>query len=301
VADYRDLWSQNHSNEMSDALRAATRKQELESVGARADLLVSVSSDLARQLAELTGKQTLKITNGFDQNKECVGNVLSQQPKRTRGVFRIVYTGTIYERFQDLKPLLDSLVKLSSADVRCRGNVTVDVYGAGVDAAKRLANISAYAPFIRLMGHVSREKALEAQRSAGLLLLLENSAPAARGVLTGKLFEYLVAGKPILCLGSLPDYEIGQILSETGTGQVVGPDQYGGLASLLKETLDGAGMFDSFRPNLQAILQYTRENQAGLLLRGIHYHLAERGTANSLGDLTPVRLNEVSFCLSYSR
>ena len=46
-----------------------------------------------------------------------------------------------------------------------------------------------FAPFIRLMGHVERGKALEAQYNATALLLMESSHPRARGVLTGKLLN----------------------------------------------------------------------------------------------------------------
>ena len=68
------------------------------------------------------------------------------------------------------------------------------------------------------MGHVSREKALQAQRNADLLLLLESSNEESRGVLTGKIFEYIASGRPIICIGSRLDFEIGQTLFKTGSG-----------------------------------------------------------------------------------
>ena len=112
------------------------------------------------------------------------------------------------------------------------------------------------------MGHVSREKALIAQREAGLLLLLESPAAEARGVLTGKLFEYIAAGRPILCVGSRPEYEIGEILVSTGTGRVFGPDQYRSIEQIFIETLKGKGLYLDYIPVLDEILVYSRKRLA---------------------------------------
>lgn len=175
---------------------------------------------------------------------------------------RIVHTGMIYEGHRDPTPLLDVLSKLYLKGDIDAGDVTIDFYGERVDLAKRLAGRADYAPFIRLMGHVSREKALIAQREAGLLLLLESPAAEARGVLTGKLFEYIAAGRPILCVGSRPEYEIGEILVSTGTGRVFGPDQYRSIEQIFIETLKGKGLYLDYMPVLDEILVYSRKRLA---------------------------------------
>ena len=89
---------------------------------------------------------------------------------------------------------LEALAALHGEGRITEGAVTVDFYGARVDADRRLAGSPEYAPFIRLMGHVPRTEALKAQYDADLLLLLESPDPRARGVLTGKVFEYSASG-----------------------------------------------------------------------------------------------------------
>ena len=69
-------------------------------------------------------------------------------------------------------------------------------------------------------GWVSREESIRLQRSANLLLLASWNTAALKGVLTGKLFEYLMMDKPIVCCvgGELPDSGVKQILTQTGMG-----------------------------------------------------------------------------------
>ena len=195
-------------------------------------------------------------------DEEMVRGRLSCPLISRSGPLRIVYTGMIYPGHRDPLPLLNALSQLRRRGELEDGMVTVDFYGDRVEVAMALAKKPEYAPFIRLMGHVTREKALEAQRNADILLLLESPAPEARGVLTGKLFEYLVSGRPILCIGSRPEYEIGQVLKETGTGIVIGPDQYGGLSDFIKSTLGGNGLFKIYSPKIERVLMYSRSSQA---------------------------------------
>jgi glycosyltransferase involved in cell wall biosynthesis len=269
VADYRDLWSQRHTTEIHEDVRETSRILEKGTVGAKADLLSAVSKDMVEQLTDFLGKETLELPNGFDIEENSLRDTFSERPAKPDGPMRIVYTGMIYEGHRDPAPLLDALVALHTEGEVNAGEVTVDFYGARVELAKRLARNPAYAPFIRLMGHVSRDKALEAQRSAGLLLLLESPAPEARGVLTGKLFEYISAGRPILCVGSRPEYEIGNVLTKTGTGRVFGPDEFGQLKGVLRNTLSSGGLYNDYFPDFLEVLKYSRKTQSEYFLESI--------------------------------
>lgn len=262
VADYRDLWSQRHTGDIPDAVRMRMREQEIASVGKYADQIIAVSKDMVEQLSGLLRKPVHLFPNGFDMDEETVRERLSCPLIPRSGPLRIVYTGMIYPGHRDPQPLLDALAQLRLEGELEDGMVTVDFYGDRVEVAMALAKKPEYAPFIRLMGHVTREKALEAQRNAGILLLLESPAPEARGVLTGKLFEYMVSGRPIMCIGSRPEYEIGQVLKDTGTGVVFGPEQYIEISAMIQKTMSGAGFFLNYKPNIQSILCFSRKSIA---------------------------------------
>ena len=50
---------------------------------------------------------------------------------------------------------------------------------------------------------------------------MPDSEPRAKGLVTGKLFEYMASGRPILCIGP-EDGDAARILKETGAGQTIG-------------------------------------------------------------------------------
>src|SRR5262249_23630858 len=58
-----------------------------------------------------------------------------------------------------------------------------------------------------------------------------------RGVLSGKVFEYLAAERPILAVVP-PDGAAAQLLAETGAGVVVAPDDVDGIARELATMRD---------------------------------------------------------------
>lgn len=262
VADYRDLWSQRPNSAASPDESTRSAQTERETVGRNADLITAVSQDMVRQLADLTGKQVVCIPNGFDIDEDVLRARLQNIRRQPRKPFRIVHTGTLYEGSRDCRPLLEALAKLKSDGRVAADQVTVDFYGSRVDAAQKLAQDDRFKPFIRIMGHVPLEEALSAQCGADLLLLLESPAPEAQGVLTGKLFEYMAAGRPILGIGSLPEYEIGRVLEVSGTGATFGPQNYSDLPEIIQDSMSGDGLVRSFDPKIENILKFSRKKIA---------------------------------------
>ena len=263
VADYRDLWSDSPNLVGSRSeLRNKIRRDEISTVGGYADCITVVSDDMVEKLKKLTNKNVVKFTNGFDIDEDLVNERFKKNIKKPKGIFRIVYTGTIYQNVRDPKPLLEAIVKLSKNGKISSNSITVDFYGSRLDYIKELSEISKYSPFIRIMGHVNRKKALEAQQNADLLLLLESSNEESRGVLTGKIFEYIASGCPIICIGSRLDFEIGQTLLKTGAGTVFEKHEQDRIEKSLIETIRGNGLFDKYNPKFDEVIKYSREKIA---------------------------------------
>ena len=59
------------------------------------------------------------------------------------------------------------------------------------------------------------------QASSQILLLSINEVPSAKGIITGKIFEYLQAKRPILAIGP-EDGDAAMILKNTNAGTIVG-------------------------------------------------------------------------------
>ena len=283
VADYRDLWSDNPNLAGAPkTLRNKIRKKELATVGLYADSLTAISDDMVLKLSELIKKPVKKITNGFDIDEELVRKRFQQSVKKPDGIFRIVYTGSIYQNTRDPIPLLQALVSLVEKGELSPNSITVDFYGARLDYIKELSLNPKYSPFIRIMGHVSREKTLEIQHNAGLLLLLENSKEESRGVITGKIFEYIAAGRPIICVGSRPDFEIGKILSMTGTGTVFENNENEKIKHSILQTFFGRGLYENYKPKFDKVIQFSRKQIANEYLNILKNMVSKENQLSSL-------------------
>jgi glycosyltransferase involved in cell wall biosynthesis len=80
---------------------------------------------------------------------------------------------------------------------------------------------------------VPRRESLRLQRdSDALLLLIPEAGGRGRGVLSGKVFEYLAAERPILAAVP-PDGAAAELIEETGAGVVAPPDDVEALRSAL--------------------------------------------------------------------
>ena len=71
---------------------------------------------------------------------------------------------------------------------------------------------------LQLLGYVSHNQAIALQQKSRLLLLIEINSQETRGIIPGKLFEYLMAKRPILAIGP-KKWDVQQILEETGSGE----------------------------------------------------------------------------------
>jgi len=274
VADYRDLWSLNHAPDWTDAQRTAEAATERATVAALADLVTSVSDDLARAQGEWSAKPWLAVTNGFDVDLSAIREAIARPLPPPSAPLRIVYTGKIYPGLRDPGPLLEELLAMEAEGVIARGAVVVDVYGGQVEGIEPMLRSGRFDHLLRLHGHVPREAALAAQREADLLLMLESPLPEAKGVLTGKIFEYVATGVPILSLGSRCDSAIGALLASTRTGLCT-EDEPALIRNAVLERLHGQHP-DWFAPDMAVIEGFSREAQATRLLSAIRDGMAAR-------------------------
>lgn len=267
VADYRDLWDQHVTSAQLQAAQDEMWADHKTNVGNCADMVTAVSEDMVHRLADFCQGDVRLVPNGFDIPESELEQALSAPFRRSSSPINIVHTGTVYRGHRDPTPLLEALAAMVDNREIQPGDVFVDFYGRAVDPIRDLQKNPRFSPFLRLFGHVPRDVAMQAQRDADLLLLLESSDIASRGILTGKVFEYIVAGRPIICVGSRPEFEIGSLLQRTATGRVLDRSDGEDMASIIVERLRGGGAPGWFAPDFKEILYYSRKSQADSLLK----------------------------------
>lgn len=218
IADWRDLWTDNHIYPGVPFFRSVEAFLERR-WSFCADMITTVSEPLAELMRHKYGSKVRVIYNGFDQDE--YKNLPFERAFPSDGIFRIVYTGSIYEKKQNPVPLFEAIARIYSDDPRVINSLRV-VF-AGLDAnISNLADSIGVGAFVEYKGFVTRPVALQMQRDADCLLFLDFDPSQFRGVLTGKIFEYLVSGPPILSIGFGSDPVVNDMIQETQRGFVLG-------------------------------------------------------------------------------
>jgi glycosyltransferase involved in cell wall biosynthesis len=212
VADFRDLWTQNHNYPYTRLRKIVERRLELKTL-AMADALVAVSQPWAEELQMLhEGKRAYTVNNGFDPEKVSTGetNLTSK--------LTITYTGQIYTGRQDASKLLTALRDLITHGVIDPNKLEVRFFGVQDKQLSR--NISEYglSDVVKQYGIVSRETSFTKQRESQVLLLLNWESQLEKGVIPGKIFEYFAAQRPILATGGFGNDAVKMLLDETNSG-----------------------------------------------------------------------------------
>jgi len=112
---------------------------------------------------------------------------------------------------------------------------------------------------LAIPGYVSHDKvALLMKQSAVLLLVINQNSPNAKGILTGKIFEYLASGRPILAIGPT-EGDLAKILEESEAGIIVGHDDLEGIKTILMNLYDKY-LQNNLLNNVKSVEKYTRKN-----------------------------------------
>lgn len=258
IADFRDEWTSNPwlvASMPTAWHRRLQRRLEAE-VLRTADRVVCVSRPWLDNLRAATPDEPEAkfrvLENGFDPRH--FDRPAPPHPDR----FRVVYTGTFYGP-RSPRPFFEAVRRLL-ADGRIP-EADLEVLFVGHTAnAPALAEIPAACT--RILEHRPHAEALRLLDAAAVLLLVipREGGP---GNHTGKLFNYLAAGRPILTLAPEPNVAA-DLVRESRSGIVVPPDDPSAiadaLAALHREWKAGRSRPDQDRG---LVARYGADRQAG--------------------------------------
>jgi glycosyltransferase involved in cell wall biosynthesis len=264
VADLRDsLIAHPHRRDDSAAARLKERSSHSVArlVARSADAIVCVSEAIAEEARSLNPKGTVvTIANGCDFD-DFAG--LEYRPARR---FRITHTGSFFGK-RTPRPFLSALAE-SGLDVAAR--FVGDFRASDREWAKELG----LGNRLELHPFTTRRRTLELQRdSEALLLLIPDAGGRGRGVLSGKVFEYLAAERPILAAVP-PDGAAAELLRESGAGIIVAPEDEDAIGAALAEfesrhragSLDGTALTPELKERLS---RRARAEELAELLRSL--------------------------------
>lgn len=230
IADFRDPVI-GHEYALAGCSRKLARIQRETLM--YADLITMVSHSMIQDalwFAQTEGVEDVEskfflLYNGFIEIPECLSE--SRFLNDTDRKLRIGYTGTIFQWKQCLSVLFNAFSNLSEEE---RSAIEFIYAGPQAEFVRDLAGKYQLQSLCQIAGMVSKEMALRIQRSSDILLLLKSDAD--RGVFTGKFFEYLFSGRPILVVGD-KDEEFNDVATRVGGVRIV-PNGYDGSRQILE-------------------------------------------------------------------
>ncbi|MEM9918807.1 MAG: glycosyltransferase family 4 protein [Bacteroidota bacterium] len=196
IADMRDPWTDIYYYDLlghtylSNKINHGLEKKVL----LKADHILTVSKPLKELFAakdpSIAAEKIHIVPNGYDP-----ADFEGLQKEKTQG-FTIAYTGTMADNYKP-SAFLNALSEL--VEEQTHFDIRLQFIGRISDRIKQeITALGLEAAFIPTVSH---SKINQYQKNADLLLLVIPDVENSEGILTGKLFEYLASGNPIICIG----------------------------------------------------------------------------------------------------
>ncbi len=212
LTDFRDPWTNvYYFKDLNVSWLANKIHLYLEKkIVQHADCVLVVSEGMQDEFELLHPKKLKIITNGYDEDDiQLVSKPLDEK-------FTISHIGLLTER-QNPLILWKVLNEMCNADSEFKSDLRIQLIGkvdfSALESAKQ-AGLQEQVVRIPYLTHV---EAIDKQQSSQILLLLLLNQEGTKSILTGKLFEYLAAKRPILAIGSI-DGDAAKVIQETEAG-----------------------------------------------------------------------------------
>lgn len=224
LADFRDPWSDIYYNkDFKELSFVKNRNKKLEkSVLKKADCVLTVSNALKKEFSKYANRVEV-VTNGFDDDFLEPSKVLLDEK------FTISYIGLLPKQ-SNPENLFRVLQVLCSQHKDFEKDLQLNFIGDISDVVKTAVCNNKLKENTRFIDYVDHTKAIEYQQKAQVLLLLIPNVKKCKGILTGKLFEYLSAKRPILAIGP-EDGDLADVIEDTNAGVIVDFDNDDKLSS----------------------------------------------------------------------
>jgi glycosyltransferase involved in cell wall biosynthesis len=214
LADFRDPWTGidfYHQLKLTSLANKLHHKLEKKVLLSATEVTV-ISRDMMNEFIGIVERTYKLVTNGYDEED------ISPLPQnQLDDEFTVSHIGSLNSARNPVK-LWKALAEMADQNPLFAKSLKVKLVGKvdiGVIKSIEGFGLTKYLTRIEYMPH--REVMNEIQKSQVLLLLI-NDTPNAKGILTGKIFEYLGSGRPILNIGP-EDGDAAVILRETEAGQ----------------------------------------------------------------------------------
>ena len=258
IADFRDPWTDiDFYDQLRLTRRADRRHRSLEQAVLKgADRVVVVGETMAGRFGELAGIEPSVVPNGYDE-----ADFTKVRDKVPGDRFTILHVGAM-NKDRNHSAFWNAMATLVSRHQEFARAVELRLIGKLDHSVTESIRAAGLEEITRLETYLPHDRIADTLRSAALLYLPVNRTPNARMIQTGKIFEYMASGRPVLGTGPV-DGDAAAVLADAGAGKMLDFDDEQGLKEAI---LDYFRLFKTGSlPVTEPPVQYSRKNLAGKL------------------------------------
>lgn len=228
IADLRDPWTDIYYYDQFFPTFFSKKIDKLyeRSVLEKSDRIITVGNmllDLFEKKVPGLRSKSIVISNGFDEHD--FNEIINKIPE----VFTITYVGTISEKYP-VDGLISALHNFTGKGIQFRLRFT----GTIPENIKQKISAAVNVDFIEFIQYAPHNEAVRYMADSSILVLIIPDAGDNRLIITGKLFEYAAARKPILCIGPV-DGEAAKIISELHAGECFTYSDSAGIENFISD------------------------------------------------------------------
>lgn len=214
LADFRDPWTKISYHSELKLTKWARKKHEIleEKTMKLADVVIASSFTDAEDYKKIGAKRVEVITNGFEE--EDFKNLKNTNPDST---FKITYSGGL-EIARNPRIVWMALKEIIDEYQDFKNQFRLVFYGEISHEVRESLDYYGLSNYIDDNGYVSHRESIKGICDSSLLLLTNFPERKSRGIIPGKLFEYLATQNPILAVGP-NESDVERILSKTQGGR----------------------------------------------------------------------------------
>jgi len=261
LADFRDPWTRIDFFHELNLEPWAKRKHinlELEVLHS-ADHTVVVGKDMKTEYEKLTSRPISVVTNGYDP-----ADIDLSSPVELDKKFSIIHIGML-GKARSHRIFWQGLNELRMEHPDFASFLEVRIYGISDPVVFAQIKHFEDTSWIKFLPYLPHHEVIQEQRRAQVLLLSVNNVPSAKGIITGKIFEYLAIARPILCIGPV-DGDAAAIVQQAKAGPVVDFEDLEGFKAAVLQ------LFQNFKQGNTAVSaseieQYSRKALCGNIAR----------------------------------
>ncbi|MDO9576250.1 MAG: glycosyltransferase [Candidatus Cloacimonadales bacterium] len=195
IIDYRDHWTLNpHLKGQTRFNKIHSKRWESRILG-QASVITAIGQTMQNELIEAFGEQleskSKVMFNGFDE--EDFENIEIKKSEKT--VFS--YIGNFYG-YRTPEFFIKAMENLKK-NGKLPNDLQIQFVGNYYPESRKYLTVNSVSKQITILDQVEHQEALRLLMSCDAVLLFIASS-AGGGILTGKIFEYLRSGKPILAM-----------------------------------------------------------------------------------------------------